>query len=422
LLHFKNEFQTLILLPNRLRISIERHKAELRRAANDEKLFTVAKRVSSDEQVSNEWIRYSTRLIPLLASESTDCLLYKSNEVNLAQEQPRTILCPNQTVSSKKLNNRNELVEVLPETSQECLEMKRKINKSNRSLTSLLNKIKEEMATFEDETKCEQNKQTELKENKLKEETSESENSSFIEKLLKKHKVYLKEKIKRDEHEAQLSRSKCSNETNYIQTVAPEVVLNKAHQQPTPQIAQSKSSLISVNHELKQVKQEEIKMITAHQVNTTPTTPIIQNKNISSLINPSTSTNSALNSNYTFNGSSMVIKLASPRVNANNTIVNAPVLNVVGANRPVVRPVVAFPNLNQKVILVQNNNPLSSSKICTTSTMPNNPITHINLANSTIKSLNIQSFDQQQQQQPRTIISTNTKTTAIADLNLSTNK
>ena len=47
-------------------ISIDRHKAELRRAANDEKLYTIAKKLSHGECVSKEWIKQSKRLIPLL--------------------------------------------------------------------------------------------------------------------------------------------------------------------------------------------------------------------------------------------------------------------------------------------------------------------------------------------------------------------
>jgi hypothetical protein len=49
-----------------LRISVDRHKAELRRATNDEKLFTIAKRLSCGECVSKEWTRHSKRLVPLL--------------------------------------------------------------------------------------------------------------------------------------------------------------------------------------------------------------------------------------------------------------------------------------------------------------------------------------------------------------------
>ncbi len=411
------------------RISIERHKAELRRAANDEKLFTVAKRLSSDEQVSNEWIRCSTRLIPLLATESTDCLLYKSNDIGTNQEKLNTTLTASQiSTSHKKSENGNETVQVLTETSKECLDMKRKVNKNNRSLTNLLNKIKEEMATFEEETKRDQAKQPELRENKLKEETSEPENSSFIEKLLKKHKTYLKEKIKRDEHEAQLTRNKFSAET-YQADVLDDAESNKPHHQS--QLFQPTTSQTSVNNELKHVTPDEIKLISAHPMTNTTPTSIVQNKNISTIINPSTSTSNLLNSNYTFNGSSMVIKLASPRVNTNNTLVNGSVLNLVGANRPVVRPLVnTFTNLNQKVILVQNNNSLSSAKVSTTPTLPINPISHINLANTTIKSLNIQSFDQQQhQQQQKTLFPINitnttiaTKPNQIVDLNLSANK
>lgn len=48
------------------RISTDRHKAELRRAVNDERLFTIAKRLSHDECVTSEWLQQSRRLIPLL--------------------------------------------------------------------------------------------------------------------------------------------------------------------------------------------------------------------------------------------------------------------------------------------------------------------------------------------------------------------
>lgn len=59
-------FWNLCLLSNR--ISLDRHKAELRRATNDEKLFTIAKRLSCTNCVSKEWIKESKRQIPLLGN------------------------------------------------------------------------------------------------------------------------------------------------------------------------------------------------------------------------------------------------------------------------------------------------------------------------------------------------------------------
>ena len=56
------------------RVSIDRHKAELRRASNDEKLYTIAKRFSHGECVTSEWKKQSKRLIPLLPR-----LEYQSN-------------------------------------------------------------------------------------------------------------------------------------------------------------------------------------------------------------------------------------------------------------------------------------------------------------------------------------------------------
>lgn len=49
-----------------LKISSDRHKAELRRAVNDERLYTIAKRLSRGECVSSGWLEQSRRLIPLL--------------------------------------------------------------------------------------------------------------------------------------------------------------------------------------------------------------------------------------------------------------------------------------------------------------------------------------------------------------------
>lgn len=48
------------------RISIDRHKAELRRAANDERLCTIARRLSCGGSVSAEWTRQAKRVVPLL--------------------------------------------------------------------------------------------------------------------------------------------------------------------------------------------------------------------------------------------------------------------------------------------------------------------------------------------------------------------
>lgn len=47
-------------------ISIERHQAEIRRVANDEKLTTIAHFLSGSEETSSEWQAEGKRLIPLL--------------------------------------------------------------------------------------------------------------------------------------------------------------------------------------------------------------------------------------------------------------------------------------------------------------------------------------------------------------------
>lgn len=51
-----------------LKISIDRHKSEARRACNDDKLYTIAKYLSHGDCVSTEWIKQSKRNIPLLPS------------------------------------------------------------------------------------------------------------------------------------------------------------------------------------------------------------------------------------------------------------------------------------------------------------------------------------------------------------------
>ena len=58
--------QALKELETLFRISPDRHKAELRRALNDEKLHTIAKRLSHGECIASEWTSQSRRLIPLL--------------------------------------------------------------------------------------------------------------------------------------------------------------------------------------------------------------------------------------------------------------------------------------------------------------------------------------------------------------------
>jgi hypothetical protein len=51
---------------NEIRISIDRHKVELRRALNDEKLHTIAALLSKKENTTDEWIKQSQRFIPVL--------------------------------------------------------------------------------------------------------------------------------------------------------------------------------------------------------------------------------------------------------------------------------------------------------------------------------------------------------------------
>ena len=60
------KLQVLKELETLFKISADRHKAELRRALNDEKLYTIAKRLSHGECISNEWTSQSARLFPLL--------------------------------------------------------------------------------------------------------------------------------------------------------------------------------------------------------------------------------------------------------------------------------------------------------------------------------------------------------------------
>jgi hypothetical protein len=58
--------QVLKDLQSLLKVSVDRHKAEMRRALNDEKLYTIAKRLSHGESLTTQWEVESKRLIPLL--------------------------------------------------------------------------------------------------------------------------------------------------------------------------------------------------------------------------------------------------------------------------------------------------------------------------------------------------------------------
>jgi hypothetical protein len=50
-----------------LHITLDRHKAELRRAVNDEKLHTIAKRLSSNKtNINKKWQQESKRTVPVL--------------------------------------------------------------------------------------------------------------------------------------------------------------------------------------------------------------------------------------------------------------------------------------------------------------------------------------------------------------------
>ena len=54
------------------RIPVDRHKAELRRAANDEALHTIARRLSHGECFSKEWSKHAKRFVPLLPRLNTE--------------------------------------------------------------------------------------------------------------------------------------------------------------------------------------------------------------------------------------------------------------------------------------------------------------------------------------------------------------
>lgn len=75
-------------LQGSLRISLERHRAEVRRAVNDDRLKTIADRVSDDINISTGWQLEGRRLVPVLPrllSQSTCFLPTKSSDNDKSQ-------------------------------------------------------------------------------------------------------------------------------------------------------------------------------------------------------------------------------------------------------------------------------------------------------------------------------------------------
>lgn len=62
------------------RISLDRHKAELMRAVNDDRLFNIAKRLSHGrDEISAEWLKQCKRNVPLLSTFHTHSVLVASD-------------------------------------------------------------------------------------------------------------------------------------------------------------------------------------------------------------------------------------------------------------------------------------------------------------------------------------------------------
>ncbi|XP_071509195.1 BRCA2-interacting transcriptional repressor EMSY-like [Diadema antillarum] len=90
--------QLLRNVASTLGISTERHKAEVRRAVNDEKLTTVAERIGGDNS-SIEWSIEGRRLVPLMPRHIPQTVFtVTANQVaNMAHAHNATLPDPEQT-------------------------------------------------------------------------------------------------------------------------------------------------------------------------------------------------------------------------------------------------------------------------------------------------------------------------------------
>ena len=122
-------------LSNVLNIPIERHKAEVRRAVNDELLNTIAVSLCGNGQNEAEWAKEGRRIIPLLKRAT-----------------PITAFTPIADEGSEKLTNLNKSLNSPLNTKSEpkrrCLSPAYAMKYSNRTppkdLRELVHKVKEE--------------------------------------------------------------------------------------------------------------------------------------------------------------------------------------------------------------------------------------------------------------------------------------
>ena len=102
-----------------LHITIDRHKAELRRVVNDEKLYTIAKRLSSSNTNTNtKWLLESKRSVPVLPRlpPSTYYKLLADQLVEKSKGYVDALAIPSDTEFKHNNDTQPELAQTDPNT------------------------------------------------------------------------------------------------------------------------------------------------------------------------------------------------------------------------------------------------------------------------------------------------------------------
>jgi hypothetical protein len=131
------------------RITIDRHKAECRRAMNDERLHTIAKRLSCGESVSSEWIKQSKRFVPLLPSLETETDSYyrllADHLLNTAMpvlsmypdpptQQPSSLNDLNEEKDEQETTKENSLINNNSNNNKACKKLRKRIRMEKEEL------------------------------------------------------------------------------------------------------------------------------------------------------------------------------------------------------------------------------------------------------------------------------------------------
>lgn len=299
-----------------LHVTLDRHKAEIRRAINDETLYTIAKRLSSESSnhtVNQRWQLEAKRLIPVLPrlTPNTYYKIIADNIIEKSKHLIESLVEPNETECREKNLNQN----------QSTSKLTKPVDDPN------LIYLNDQLSVFKGDTMIESIKPSEL-----------------IEKYLQKK-----------------SNSACATNES----------LSKYNNQIIEKLLENKELRERCENELASLKQESSTITTTATATTTTNTPAITVTTITLPNSNGTSTTSITNGVNTTQNQKVILKTVnSSQIKTTNTLKS--LVQSVGdasststtstkmSNESKIKQFIVT-KANSKVILVANNNVVTPS-------------------------------------------------------------